>query len=131
MNRKEPSFLAEVYVMTVLTKVRSILSAWFGLSGSTAPAKTAGIADCYLADRAADTADQSSVTTASNIGFAVGATGGNVVDAAQLQYVLSCVVASGQRPTSEQIGRAVGMLGGSLSEAIMIEELSKNKKGEL
>jgi hypothetical protein len=66
--------------------------------------------------------------TASDIGFAVGASGGTIYDAATLQYVLSCVVPPGEKPTSDQIGQAVGMLGGGMSEALIIDTLLKNKQ---
>jgi hypothetical protein len=41
--------------------------------------------------------------------------------------LLSRILPPGQKPTPGQIGRAVGMLGGGLSEALIIEELLKNK----
>jgi hypothetical protein len=66
--------------------------------------------------------------TASDIGFAVGASGGSIYDAAQLQYVLSCLVPPGENPTSEQIGQAVGMLRGGMQQALIIETLLKNKE---
>jgi hypothetical protein len=97
--------------MTVLTKLRSIFSAFFGSSDSAPPG----------------TANKPTGLSGSDIGFTVGVAGGNIVDAAKLQYVLSCIVPPGQKPTPEQIGRAVGMLGGGLSEALVIEELLKNK----
>jgi hypothetical protein len=113
--------------MTVLTKLRSIFYALFGSFDSAPPVRAAGIADGSVSGTAPGAADKLPVLSASDIGFAVGAAGGNIVDAAKLQYVLSCIVPPGQKPTSEQIGRAVGVLGGGLSEALTIEELLKNK----
>ena len=112
--------------MTVLTKLRSIFYALFGPSDSAPPVRVAGIAGGFVSDTAPGATDKP-VLSSSDIGFAVGTTGGNIVDAAKLQYVLSCIVPPGQKPTPEQIGRAVGMLGGGLSEALIIEELLKNK----
>jgi hypothetical protein len=104
--------------VTALTKLRSIFYALFGPSDAAPPVRSAGIAGGSVSDTAPGAVD---------IGLAVGAAGGNIVDATKLQYVLSCIVPPGQKPTPEQIGRAVGMLGGGLSEALIIEELLKNK----
>ena len=113
--------------MTVLTKLRSIFYALFGSADSAPPVRPAGIAGGSVSGTAPGTADKPPVLSASDIGFAVGAAGGNIVDAAKLQYVLSRILSPGQKPTPEQIGRAVGMLGGGLSEALIIQELLKNK----
>jgi hypothetical protein len=64
---------------------------------------------------------------ASDIGFAVGVGGRTIADAAQLQYVLSCVVPPGEEPTPDQIARAVGMLGGNVSEAAVLGALKKRE----
>jgi len=116
-----------VLTMIVLTKLRSMFDALFGSSDSASPASAVGIGGGSASGTAAGSAGKPPVLSASDIGFAVGATGGSIVDAAKLQYVLSCVVPPGQKPTPEQIGRAVGMLGGGLSEALIIQELLKNK----
>jgi hypothetical protein len=111
----------------VLRKLRSIFYALFGSSDSAPPVRIAGTAGGSVSGTAPGAADKLPVLSASDIGLAVGAAGGNVVDAAELQYALSCIVPPGQKSTPEQIGRAVGMLGGGLSEALIIEELLKNK----
>ena len=112
--------------MTALTKLRSIFYALFG-SADSAPSRAGGMTGGSVSGTPPGAADKPPVLSASDIGFAVGAAGGNIVDAAKLQYVLSRIIPPGQNPTPEQIGRAVGMLGGGLSEALIIEELLKNK----
>ena len=113
--------------MTVLTKLRSIFYALFGSADSAPPVRAAGMAGGSVSGTAPSGADKLPLLSASDIGFAVGAAGGNIIDADKLQYVLSCIAPPGQKPTPGQIGRAVGMLGGGLSEALIIEELLKNK----
>ena len=70
-------------------------------------------------------AEPSKGLAAQDIGFAVGAAGGTVEDAAMLQYVLSRVVPPGQKPTSDQVARIVGMLHGGFTEAVIINEILK------
>lgn len=79
---------------------------------------------------AASAEDSKQGLNAGDIGFAVGAGGGTIVDAAQLQYVLSCVAPAGEEPTPDQIGRAVGMLGGTVSGAAVLEALKKRRVGD-
>lgn len=113
--------------MAVLTKLRSIFRALWGSSESAPRVGVAGIASGSVSGIAPGAAETPPVPSAADIGFAVGAAGGNVVDAAQLQYVLSRIVPPGEKPTKEHIGRAAGMLGGGLSEALILEELLKHK----
>jgi hypothetical protein len=110
--------------MTVLARLRSIFCTLFGSSDSAPPVRVAGTAG---ADTGPGAVGKQPVLSASDIGFAVGTAGGNIVDAAKLQYVLSSILSPGQKPTPEQIGRAVGVLGGGLSQALIIEELLKQK----
>lgn len=60
----------------------------------------------------------------SDIGFAVGAGGGSIEDAARLQYALSYVVKPGE---THQIGQAVGAMGGSVAAAAVLDELVKQR----
>jgi hypothetical protein len=65
--------------------------------------------------------------TAAEIGYAIGAAGGSVAQAAEFQYVLSRV-APDRRPTADEIGRIVAVMGGSLPQAIIIDKLLNSKK---
>ena len=65
--------------------------------------------------------------TSFDIGFAIGAAGGNIAGAAKLQYILSRVVPPGQTPTSDQIGKIAGMLGGGMHEAVIVDAILNKK----
>jgi len=62
-----------------------------------------------------------------DIGFAVGAAGGDINRAAQIQYILSRVLSTGEKPTNDLIGKIVGMLGGGMPEAVIIDTILRGQ----
>jgi hypothetical protein len=67
-------------------------------------------------------------TSASDIGFAIGAAGGNIADAAKVQYILSRVLKPGEQPSPTLIAQIVAMMSGNTEESIIAGMLSQQKK---
>jgi hypothetical protein len=107
--------------------VNSILQKLKSIFGGNPPAATQNPTQLSLTPLEPTTPQSTEPPlTSSDIGYAIGAAGGGIADAAQLQYILSRV-APGRRPTADEIGKIVGMMGGSLPKAIIINALLNKK----
>jgi hypothetical protein len=110
----------------VPNKLKSLFNTIFGPPKPSAP--TEGNKPLTPLDSTTQLPGNTTQTpTPSDIGYAIGAAGGNIADAAKFQFILSRVLPPGEKPTPDQIGKIVGMLGGGMTEAVIIDAILNRK----